>query len=106
MSLKQLFYAAFTARVISWLTLAAFFFCLVMDLELKTAVLCLGLSHLAWILGTMFLGVFREHMADIASTVLSSAMMAAEEEEELKPKDLSEVMSHPLFSDDEGENNE
>lgn len=98
MSMKQLFYAAFTARIISWLALALAFFCLISDLELKTAVISLAVSHLAWILGTMFLGVFREHMVEIASKMMSDAVEVATEAEPVDPK---EITSHPIFDEEE-----
>lgn len=99
MSLKQLFYAAFTARVISWLGLALAFFCLFSDLELKTAVLSLAVSHLAWMLGTMFLGVFREHMAEVASRIMVD--MVEEAAEVAETEEPEEITSHPIFDEEE-----
>lgn len=98
MSLKQLFYAAFTARIISWLSLAVFFFCLFTDLELKTAVLALGVSHLAWMLGTMFLGVFRESMAEQLAGEFHNMVNKVVEPEE---QELADGLSHPIFDDEE-----
>jgi hypothetical protein len=98
MSLKQLFYAAFTARVISWLALALAFFSLFADLELRTAVLSLAVSHLAWILGTMFLGVFREHMAEVAADLLQNMVEESVVPEEVEPV---ESVSHPIFDEEE-----
>lgn len=100
MSLKQLFYAAFTARIISWLGLALSFFCLFSDLELRTAVLALAVSHLSWMLGTMFLGVFREHMTEVATNMLHNAVEEAAGAAALEEKPL-EIVSHPIFDDEE-----
>jgi len=105
MSLKQLFYAALTARIISWLSFAIFVFCMVKDLELKTAVLCLGVSHLAWMLGTMFLGVFREQMTQLVTQHLES-VLPTEDDAPLGPVDLEKFISHPLFEDEEEETND
>lgn len=98
MSMKQLFYAAFTARIISWVSLAVAFYCLFTDLELKTAVLSLAVSHLAWILGTMFLGVFREKMAEMASDMLFTMV---DESAEIVKEEPKESTSHPIFDEEE-----
>jgi len=97
-SLKQLFYAALIARIGSIVSLGVFFYCIQADVELRVAVLSLGLSFTGWLVGSFFVGLY--------NTGTTSAAVAAIENEIEKLGTIEEVdynkksPIHPLFEED------
>lgn len=101
MKMKQVFYAALTARVVSLICLGVFFATLYMELDLRTPLQALGVSFAAWLVGSFFLGIYQANITRI--TV--ATMVAAEnvQDEVKRDDDEDEYSSHPIFKDDDNE---
>ena len=101
MKMNQIFYAALTARIVSLLCLAVFFYSLYSDLEVKTTMQALGISFTAWLVGSFFVGVYKDSLARI----ITATMVAADnvEEEVQRDDDEDNYSSHPIFEDDDNE---
>jgi hypothetical protein len=99
MKMNQIFYAALTARVISVLCLGVFFATMYMELEIRTSMQALGVSFAAWLVGSFFVGIYKDNITRITL----AAMVAHENVEELSDDEKEEYSSHPIFEEDDNE---
>lgn len=99
--INQVFYAALTARIISIFCLGVFYYALNTDLTDRVAIMVLGLSFTAWLIGSFFIGVYKDEL-----TRLTLATLAADAEhfepainEEEDEDDKDEYPRHPMFDE-------
>jgi hypothetical protein len=100
MKMKQIFFAALTARIISLICLAVFFFTMYAELEIRTSMQALGLSFTAWLVGSFFVGIYKDNI-----TRMAVAKMTDSDDVEEQPGDdeKDEYPSHPIFEEDDNE---
>ncbi len=99
--MNQVFYAALSARVVSLFCLGVFYYALKTDLTDRVALLALGLSFTAWLVGSFFIGVFKDGVTRLTLATLAADAEKIEEamnvEEDDDDKD--EYPRHPMFDE-------
>jgi hypothetical protein len=99
--INQVFYAALTARIISIFCLGVFYYALQADLTDRVAIMALGLSFTAWLVGSFFIGVYKDGITRMTLAVLAAdseqqeEAVAAEEDDD----DKDEYPRHPMFDE-------
>jgi len=98
--INQVFYAALTARVVSLACLGMFWYALEGDLTDRVALMSLGLSFTAWLIGSFFIGVYKDGITRMTLAVLAAD---SDEQEEamaaLDDDDDDEYPRHPMFDE-------
>jgi len=98
--MNQIFYAALTARIVSIFCLGVFYYALQTDLTDRVAIMSLGLSFTAWLVGSFFVGVYKD---GITRHVLETLVSEGEELEEAmdveEDDDKDEYPRHPMFDE-------
>jgi hypothetical protein len=102
--MNNIFYAALVARIASIVCLGVFFYAVEASLELRTAVLALGASYTAWLVGSFFVGIYKD---GITRQVLETLVSEGEQLEEsmavevakAEEEDDDDYPRHPMFDE-------
>jgi hypothetical protein len=100
--MNNIFYAALVVRIASIVCLGVFFYAIEANLELRTAVLALGASYTAWLVGSFFVGIYKD---GITRQVLETLVSEGEKLEESmavevsKAEDDDDYPRHPMFDE-------
>jgi len=99
--INQIFYAALTARIISIFCLGVFYYALKTDLTDRVAIMALGLSFTAWLVGSFFIGVYKDGVTRMTLAVLAADSERQEEATAVEDDedDKDEYPRHPMFDE-------
>jgi hypothetical protein len=89
--MHTVFYAALVARIISIVCLGVFYYSVEGDLSDRTALLSLGVSYTAWLVGSFFVGIYKD---GITRSVLETLVSEGEQLEEAMDVEVSKAEDH------------
>jgi hypothetical protein len=100
--MSNIFYVALVARTISIVCLFVFYYAVEADLADRTAILSLGVSYTAWLVGSFFVGLYKDGITrKVLETLVEEGdqLKEAVAEEVSKDDDDDEYPRHPMFDE-------
>jgi hypothetical protein len=99
--IKQVFYAALTARITSIFCLGVFYYALEAGMTDRSAIMALGLSFTAWLIGSFFVEVYKDGLTrqTLAALVEEGDQLKEDIAVEIAKEDDDddEYPRHPMF---------
>lgn len=101
--MNHIFHVALASRTISIVCLGVFYYAVEADLADSTAILALGVSYTAWLVGSFFVGIYKDGITrKVLETLVEegdSLKEAIAEEVSKDDDDEDEYPRHPMFDE-------